>query len=194
VERTFDDSSATYTLGYYPSNKKWDGQYRHIKVRIRRNGAEIRNRQGYYSVDFTQAKGHNPNQEVASALSDATPSTLVSFTARIKPPSENSAKGKIGVTFLVDAATLSFEDSPNGKRFNVGFFAALYSRDGRMLSNLSQRVDQVFSTEEYQQILRRGMMLHMDLDPQPLGDQIRLAVEDVRTGFVGTINAPSASN
>jgi hypothetical protein len=32
-------------------------------------------------------------------------------------------------------------------------------------------------------------MLHMDLDPHPGNNQSRLAVEDVRTGLVGTIDA-----
>ena len=29
VERAFKDEAATYTLGYYPENKKWDGQVSH---------------------------------------------------------------------------------------------------------------------------------------------------------------------
>jgi hypothetical protein len=33
-------------------------------------------------------------------------------------------------------------------------------------------------------------MLHMDLDPQAGKNQLRLAVQDTRTGLVGTIVAP----
>jgi hypothetical protein len=32
-------------------------------------------------------------------------------------------------------------------------------------------------------------MLHLDLEPKPGTDQLRLAVQDNRTGVVGTINA-----
>src|SRR5262249_8976865 len=28
------DEKASYTIGYYPENKKWDGKYRHIKVKL----------------------------------------------------------------------------------------------------------------------------------------------------------------
>jgi hypothetical protein len=31
--------------------------------------------------------------------------------------------------------------------------------------------------------------LHLDLEPKPGADQVRLAVQDNRTGMVGTINA-----
>ncbi len=191
VERAFEDSSATYSLGYYPADKKWNGEYRLIKVKIKRTEAEIRSRRGYYALDPTQTKGYNPNQEVAFALGDVAPSTVVAFTAQIKPPSENAAKGKIGVTFLVDASTLSVEDASGSKRFNIGFFATFYSHDSKLLSNLSQQVDRTFSPDMYKQILQNGVMLHMDLDPQPQGSQVRLAVQDNHTGLVGTIDVPA---
>jgi hypothetical protein len=34
------------------------------------------------------------------------------------------------------------------------------------------------------------LMLHMDLDPQPGNNLLRLAVQDNRTGLVGTVEAP----
>ena len=187
VQRAFEDESAAYTLGYYPENKKNDGKYRQIKVKVKRDGIELHNRRGYYAIDATQIKGYNSQQEVASALGDIVPSTMVGFTAQVKPPSTNSVPGKIGVTYLVDASTLSAEDASGGKHLNVVFFATIYSPAGKIVANASQKVDQTFDANVYQQILQKGLMLHMDLDPQP--GQLRLAVQDVRTGMVGTIKA-----
>jgi VWFA-related protein len=189
VVRAIEDESATYTLGYYPENKKYDGKYRQIKVKVNRDGVDVLHRRGYYALDPTSVKGYDPNRETAAALGDAAPATLVAFSAQIRPPAENSVKGKVGVTFLVDAATFSAEDASGGKHLNLAFFATLYSPDGKMLENASQKVDQTFNAETYQQILQHGLMLHMDLDPKPGTDQVRLAVQDNRTGMVGTINA-----
>jgi VWFA-related protein len=189
VERAFDDESAAYTLGYYPENKKYDGKYRSIKVKVKRDGIEIHNRRGYYAIDPTQVKGYNPQQEVAFALGDIVPSTMVAFTAQVKPPAANSVPGKIGVTYLVDASTLSAEDASGGKHLNVVFYASIYSPAGKMVANSSQKVDQTFDANTYQQIVQKGLMLHLDVDPQP--GQLRLAVQDVRTGLVGTIKAGS---
>jgi hypothetical protein len=189
VAVAFADNSATYTLGYYPENKKWDGKYRQIKVKVSRDGVETRSRRGYYAIDPTQIKGYNASQEVASALADVVPATLVGFTAQVKPPSANAGKGKIGITFLVDASTLSAEDASGGKRLNVVFYAAVYSPEGKMVTNSSQKVDQTFPADVYQQILQHGVMLQMDLDSLPGNNELRLAVQDVRTGLVGTISA-----
>jgi VWFA-related protein len=193
VERAFEDTSAAYTLGYYPENKKYDGKYRQIKVKVKRDGVDAQYRRGYMAIDPTQTKGYNPSQEVASALSDVAPSTLVAFSARVLPPSANkAAKDKVGVDFLVDATTLSTEDASGGKKLNVTFYAAVYSSAGKMLSNRSMKVDQAFDANTYQQLLQHGLLLHMDLDPQPGTNQIHLAVQDVRTGLVGSLEAPMA--
>lgn len=189
VERAFADESAAYSLGYYPENKKYDGKYRSIKVKVKRDGVEIHSRRGYYAVDPTQTKGYNPQQEVALALGDNASSTLVAFSAQVKPPSANSVPNKIGVTYLVDANTLSAEDASGGKHMNVVFYATIFSPAGKIVANTSQKVDQTFDANTYQQIVQKGLMLHLDVDPQP--GQLRLAVQDVRTGLVGTIRTAS---
>jgi hypothetical protein len=111
---------------------------------------------------------------------------MVSFTAQVKPPAANSVPGKIGVTYLVDANTVSAEDASGGKHLNLIFYASILS-GGKIVSTNSQKVDQTFDANTYQQIVQKGIMLHMDVDPKP--GQLRLAVQDARTGLVGTVNA-----
>ncbi|HKC70623.1 MAG TPA: VWA domain-containing protein [Terriglobales bacterium] len=187
VERAVADSSATYTLGYYSPDKKWDGRYRSIKVKADRQGVALQYRRGYFALDPTQVKGYKPGQEVAAALGDAVPATQVAFSARVLP---SAAKGKMGVDFLVDASTLSAEDASGGKKMDVLFYATAFSPNGKMLGSESQKVDQTFKSDIYQQIMQHGMMLHMDLSPPAGATQLRLAVQDGRTGLVGTIDAP----
>jgi VWFA-related protein len=38
-----------YSLGYYPSNSEKDGSYRRIQVQVKRDGAKIKSRRGYYA-------------------------------------------------------------------------------------------------------------------------------------------------
>ncbi|HKT69186.1 MAG TPA: VWA domain-containing protein [Terriglobales bacterium] len=188
VERAMEDTSATYTLGYYPTNKKWDGKYRNIKIKADRQGVDLQHRRGYFALDPSQLKGYKPGQEVAAALGEAVPATQVAFSARVLPSS--NAKGKLGVDFLVDASTLSTEDASGGKKMNIVFYATAFSQNGKMLGSQSQKVDQTFNSSDYQQIMQHGMMLHMDLAPPGNASQLRLAVQDGRTGLVGTVEAP----
>lgn len=180
------DSANSYTLGYYPEDKKWDGKYRSIKVKLNRDGLETRYRRGYFAIDPTSLKT-NPEQGAVEALQDNAPDTLVTFSAQVKP----AASGKLGVDFLVDARTLSVEDVSGGnKKFNVVLYAAIFAPDGKMLGSQSLRVDQAFDVATYQQIVGKGMLLHMDLNLPPGKNELRMAVRDNRTGNTGTLTAP----
>jgi VWFA-related protein len=186
VVNALADSSSSYTLGYYPEDKKWDGKYRSLKIKMNHDGMEARYRRGYFAVDPSNVKDRKPDQEVAEALADRAPDTQVTFSAQVKPANN----GKINVTFLVDPNTISVEDaSGGGKKVNIVFYATLFAPDGKMLGNLSQKVDQAFDAATYEKIQKQGILLQMDLDAKP-GDsnEVRLVVRDNRTGFMGTLN------
>ncbi len=181
------DSGASYTLGYYPEDKKWDGKYRSIKVTLHREGVDSRYRRGYFAIDPSSSKDRKPEQGAVEALQDSAPDTLITFSAQVK----SAGGGKLGVDFLVDAHTLSTEDVSGGnKKFNVVLYAATFNPDGKMLGNQSIKVDQAFDAGTYQQILAKGMLLHMDLNPPSGASQLRMAVEDNRTGHTGSLTAP----
>jgi VWFA-related protein len=180
------DSASSYTLGYYPEDKKWDGKYRSVKVKLNRDGVDTRYRRGYFAIDPASLKT-NPEQGAVEALQDSAPNTLVTFSAQVKP----AASGKLGVDFLVDANTLSTEDVSGGnKKFNVVLYAAIFAPDGKMLGSQSLKVDQAFDAATYQQIVGKGMLLHMDLNLPPGKNELHMAVRDNRTGNTGTLTAP----
>ena len=181
------DSAASYTLGYYPEDKKWDGKYRSVKVKLNRDGLDTRYRRGYFAIDPASLKDRNPEQGATEALQDSAPDTLVTFSAQVKP----AGAGKLGVDFLVDARTLSTEDVSGGnKKFNVVLYAAIFAPDGKMLGSQSLKVDQAFDAGTYQQIVSKGMLLHIDLNQPPGKNELRIAVRDNRTGHTGSLTAP----
>jgi VWFA-related protein len=182
------DNSAAYTLGYYPENKKWDNRYRTIKIKLDRDGVQLQHRRGYYALDPNQAKNRKAEQDVSEAIHGAAPATLVTFSARAK----SNDKGKLHVDFLVDPTSVSAGDGSGGsKKLNVTLYAAVFSADGKMIANHSLKVDQEFKPDVYQQVLQHGMLVPMDFDIAPPSNaQLRLAVRDERTGFIGTTGGP----
>jgi hypothetical protein len=181
------DAAAAYTLGYYPDDKKWDGKYRSIKVKLNRDGLETRYRRGYIAIDPTTLKDRNAEQGTSEALQDSAPDTLVTFSAQVKP----AGSGKLGLDFLIDAHTLSAEDVSGGnKKFNLVLYAAFFAPDGKMLGNQSLKVDQAFDAGTYQQILDKGMLLHMDVNLPQAKSELRMVVRDNRTGNTGALRAP----
>jgi VWFA-related protein len=180
------DDTASYELGYYPENKKWDGKYRSIKVKVAHGDTEVRYRKGYFANEPGPTKDHNPEQDVAAALQVNAPATQVSFMAQAKP----TDPGKVRVVFLVDAHTLSAEDAGGNKKMSVSMYASIYDPSGKNLGTHSVKVDRAFDAATYQQILDKGMMVPIDMDIPAGGKELRLAVLDNKTGLIGTVTGP----
>jgi hypothetical protein len=123
---------------------------------------------------------------VAAALEVDAPATQVSFMAQAKP----TDPGKIRVVFLVDAHTLTAEDSGGSKKMNVSLYASVWSPNGKNLGSRSIKVDKAFDAATYQQIVDHGMMVPIDIDIPADGKELRLAVLDNKTGFIGTVSGP----
>lgn len=184
IALTAADAQASYSLGYYPENKKWDGQYRNIKVRLSKGDAQLRYRKGYFAIEPGPLKDHNYEQDVAAALEVDAPATQISFQAEAKPAGE----GKVKVIFLVDGHTLASEESAGGRKMDVSLYASVYGPNGKMLGSRSARVNRTFDDVTYKQILDKGMLVPLDLDIPAGGQELRLAVLDNETGYIGTVS------
>jgi VWFA-related protein len=180
------DEKASYSIGYYPENKKWDGKYRSIKVKVSQGDTQVRYRKGYFAMDPMQAKGYNSQQDISAALDLNAPATQVSFMAQAKP----TGPGKMRVVFLVDAHTLTAEDSGGKKKINVTLYASIYDGNSKNLGTHTTKVDQPFDAATYQQILEKGMLVPIDVDIPAGGKEMRLAVLDNKTGLIGTVTGP----
>jgi VWFA-related protein len=176
------DEKASYSLGYYPENKKWDGKFRSLKVKVDQGDTQLRYRKGFYALDPAADKKANFEQDVAAALEMGAPATQISFMAQAKP----TDPGKMRVVFLVDAHTVTAEDAGGGRKVNVSLYASLYSADGKNLGTRSLKVDRTFDAATYQQLLDKGMMVPIDMDIPAGSQNLRLAVLDNKTGFIGT--------
>lgn len=178
------DEKASYSLGYYPENKKWDGKLRNIKVKVTQGDTQVRYRKGYFAIEPGPAKDHNHEQDVAAALEVDAPATQISFMAQAKP----TDPGKLRVVFLVDAHTLTAEDSGGNKKMNVNLYATVWGSGDKRLAAQSVTVDKAFDAATYQQILDHGMMVPIDMTIPAGGKELRLAVLDNKTGFIGTVS------
>ncbi len=182
------DDKASYSLGYYPENKKWDGKFRGLKVKVDQSDIHLRYRKGFYAVEPGPTKNTNYDREVAAALEIAAPATQVSFMAQAKA----TDPGKVRVVFKLDAHTLTAEDSGGSKKMNVSVYASLYDANGKNLGTRGQKIDQTFDAATYQKILDQGMIVPVDMALPAGATEVRAAVLDGKTGYIGTASGAIA--
>jgi VWFA-related protein len=102
------DSSAYYLIGYNSSQAPQDGKFHEIKVRVKRPGAEVRARKGYWALTAvetaraTAPPKPGPPPAVSRALSSLSDPSR-GKTIRTWVGTERGADGKTRVTFVWEA-------------------------------------------------------------------------------------------
>jgi hypothetical protein len=100
LKRISDDFASYYLLGYNSTNPKLDGTLRHLRVRVKRPGVEVRARKSYRAATMEEA-------ESARRANEPPPPSVAAFTAamgslaRIRP----NAPLRINASALLSAGT-----------------------------------------------------------------------------------------
>ena len=82
IQSALRESSSYYMLAYYPSNKKWDGKFRNVKLQVDRPGTQLRYRRGYFAVSPSDWKKADGEKVLTAALTaNSLPSTELTFMA-----------------------------------------------------------------------------------------------------------------
>jgi hypothetical protein len=91
LRRVVTQSSAYYLLGYAPSQRALDGKFHRIKVRVRRDGLEVRARAGYWAPTVGDM------QRASKAAADTLPAPVARALGELIPAgSRNSVDLWIG--------------------------------------------------------------------------------------------------
>lgn len=211
-----------YTLTYSPSNAKFNGELRHIRVALRRARAnyELHYRRSYYA-DASDAAPQRVTDPLAFNLQHGAPTAQQilfwgSFSPRTSPsageaesdppPAEPSAdpalpspdkdpKGetvrKYIVRFVVAPGGLTLTESNDGKRrVKLQFASSAFDREGRLLQSFSAVVTVTLEPEVYRRVQAEGLRLYQELAIPTQAVSLRLAVRDVASDRVGSLEVP----
>lgn len=183
-----EDSSSYYVLGYYPLQKKWDGNFRSVKVKVAKNGLSVRHRRGYYATDPENWKKSGAEELKNSLARNDLDSSSVLFYARALPPTANS---EVKVEFLVDTHTISFGTTNENQRYcNLEFQVQAFSEDGKLAKAEVQQAEAPLKPETYSRVEKSGLPMPVSIKLAPGNYTLHLGVRDNRTGLFGTAELP----
>jgi hypothetical protein len=208
------NGSSYYTLTYAPENKNFNGSFRKLQVRVDGGGFNLAYRDGYYADPAEKIAAHEATQItpiLAAMLHGAPPATQILFNTRVLPASDphfrdtkfaatpagdNAAqlKGPLHrtvVDLLVDPRGLSLVAAPGGTRVdNVEFIMVAYDGDGKRVNYVDRPMQLSLDAEHYARVRAAGFPLRMELD-LPAGEfSLRLAVYDLNSGHIGSLEVP----
>jgi len=197
INVTLNESGSYYLLGYYPANKKWDGRFRNVRVKVNRPGLTVRSRQGYFATDPMrwQRDGHQDDLKAAVAT-NVLPATQVTFMARAVPPAKLN---DLVVEFVVDSSTISFHtiaaavgnSTPVARQqCSLNFEVQAFTPQGKLVKAEVQSANAELEQSTYERLLRQGVPMKVPIKLEPGTYLLKLGVRDNRTGLFGTAELP----
>lgn len=141
LEKVDQDLHSYYLLAYTPKNGDFDGRFRQIEVRVKKTGAEVRYRKGYYAVDasFDEPLLEYEAPAVAVLQKGQSPETLPVHARVLSFPKP----GQSGfVTILADVAqgALSYREQEDGTlASNFAIVALVRNPSGKIVRKTSQQ-------------------------------------------------------
>jgi VWFA-related protein len=184
VRTSIDDGSTYYTLEYYPENRKWDSQFRHIELKVNRPGAKLRYREGYYALG-PDSSAADPSAELSRAMDVNAPSSAaVLFQAQVTVPAEKDQK--VVVKFAIDPHTIAFQRQADDLHHGaIGCIVWAYSGKGLPIQSKGE-YNAALKPEEYQRLMHSAFPCSRTLDLKSGHYTLRLGVLDENTNLIGS--------
>ncbi len=212
-----EQGSNYYALTYTPSNKKYDGRYRKIKVTLGGKKYRLAYRGGYYGVDpyapVVTPKDTKSSLARAAMQQGSPPSRQIVFGARVVPVGKphvvqnvaTTAKGskkhkeketqvevqRYAIDHAVTFGDLRFSAGADGKYHDVlNFMVTAFDEDGKLMASQMTQTVADLKPELLKDIMTGGLRMHQEIEVPVKGRTMRLGVEDVSNSHVGTLEIP----
>jgi VWFA-related protein len=188
LDKILTRSQGYYLLGYSPS-EKFDAKFHKISVKVRRDGAHVYARAGYYAREDQPASSAQATKEdlvLRAALSPLT-KTELGISTLIQHKFLASDKAELDIHLFIDLKTLHFTQSPDGRyrdSFDVACF--VFDQTGKARGGFSETVNPNLTPDEYKLALASGLSDSGHTELPPGYFQLRVVVRENETGRIGT--------
>jgi VWFA-related protein len=216
LQQAINNGSNYYTLTYAPTDRKWDGRYRSLRVKLEQSDVDLSYRRGYFAYDPSVSRAHEgkspPMSVMHSAMLLGGPNpTQILFTVKIEPAakSENSLPPanqpnvkkmkppyrRYAVFYDVNLRTVAFKTIQDGiHQGYLEFEVSLYSPDGELMNAIGELVRVKVPAATYESRQQSGWKFQQNIDAPVKGSCfLRIGVHDVSSDRVGALEVPLAA-
>ena len=209
IARSVVDGSHYYTLTYSPANKKMDGHYRKIEVKLADSKLKLSYRHGYNAdEDAALARDSKEGTDpLPRQLVHGTPdATQILFAARVVPVTPQPVPGskiagsnaslsgpttRYSIDFIIrwnDIALAPGDDGKHRSKFEIGLIA--WDMKGKSVNWEEGMQLLALKPDGYAAIQKSGVVEHMEIDLPNTALHLKLGVVDAASGNAGTLEVP----
>jgi VWFA-related protein len=188
IRRALDDSRVAYTLGYYPTQTKFDGKFRQIKISVKRPGVQLMYRRGYYALPDEPLDDSHRKSAINAAARSLLDATAIGFTVEVGKPAEGSSMRQFALD--VDTNTVALDQEQDTWMGGLDAVFAQLDGQGGIVTSIGRTVPLKLTSAQHDQLLKDGLVLNAPIDINPKSERVRVILRNVKTGTIGTVTIP----
>jgi hypothetical protein len=182
ITRAVEDSRLTYVIGYYTDQDEWDGKFRKIGVKVRRDGVDVRHRAGYFAIPPEPLAGRRTD-----AIMDALESPLEVTALPLSVSGERIDGGKVTLAIQFEPGTPQLEQRGSTWHGAVDIAIAQTLPTGKQTSEADLTVPLALDAATRAQLLKDGLRLTRTIVLRDGAHDIRVVARDVNSGATGSV-------
>ena len=190
LNRIGRDSRSYYLLGYAPTNRKADGRFRAIEVKVAREGVRLRARRGYYAPGGSGERKAEEGRDAALQRALDAPFDLTGVPLRaiadVLGPAEDG-KATVRITVEADVRHLAFSEKGGTARDTLELLLLVAREDTGEFTRFDQQFEMNLRPETRARYERDWFPIHRDVPLAPGRHQARIVVRDRNGGAVGSL-------
>jgi len=188
IREVFNDTSVTYTLGYYSANPETDGKFREIKVKVNRPGLNVRYRKGYFAFADMKANDEKAiKSEIANAVWSPLDATAVAVNARVDRMKDGNV---VSIYVQIDPTSTTLNQDGDRWKGRLDLAFVFKDQEAKQLGGSGDTVEMNLSKENYMKSLKQGIVYHRALAVPPKARSLRIVVRDAPSGMSGSLTVP----
>ena len=189
IRLAVNDSSAFYEISYYPTSPDWNGEFRKVIVKTKRPGLHLAYRQGYFARAQNSADPKAAQADLQqAACQDYLNATSILLMAQALP---TDSPEKLKYYIAIDLSMLTFTPAGDDARaLNINVAVCTFDKSGKPLQLSNEPINYKLTSKEYESLLRMHGLAHVISVPGPKPAGVRLVVQDVPSGRLGSVNVP----
>jgi VWFA-related protein len=189
LNKILDTSEAYYLLAYTPIDGKFDGDFRRLEIKVKREGLKVYYRRGYIArEDKPSTTPATKQEQLLAAIRSPLARRDIELDAMLLYKAAAAEQSTIEINLFIDSKKLSFEQAGDKQQTNYDVAGFIFDELGKLRGGFSETITASLTSQEQSRVNATGFSYTAKTNLGPGIYQIRLAARDNKTGSIGTLS------